>query len=98
MNIDLSILAQWAGAITAIFAVVKLVVQPFTNSIKRNDSTMKSLEKAIDILTYDLKDSQKDREKIHKTLDLHSDKIGRLEDDSIRNSERIATLFNRGKS
>lgn len=98
MNLDLGILAQWAGAITAIFAVVKLVVQPFTNSIKKNDSTMKSLEKAIDILTYDLKDSQKDREKIHKTLDQHSDQIGRLEDESIRNSERIATLFNRGKN
>lgn len=66
MNIDLSILAQWAGAIAAIWAVVKLVVTPFKSAITKNDTTMKSLEKAIDVLTYDLKASQKDRENIHK--------------------------------
>lgn len=93
MNIDLSILAQWAGAIAAIFAVVKLVVTPFQSAIKRNDETMKALQKSIDMLTYDLKDSQKDRENIHKIIDTHTTQIGALQDDTIRNSERIATLF-----
>lgn len=95
MNVDLSLLAQWAGAIAGIWAVVKLVVAPFQNAIKRNDETMKALQKSIDMLTYDLKDSQKDRVNIHKVLDAHTNQIGALQDDTIRNSERIATLFNR---
>ena len=86
---------MWAGAIVTIWSMIRLVVTPFKNAIQRNDQTMKSLEKAIDILTYDLKDSQKDRETIHKILDVHTKQIGDLEDDTIRNTERINTLFNR---
>lgn len=95
MNVDLSVLAQWAGAIAGIWGLVKLVVTPFQNAIKRNDETMKVLQKSIDMLTYELKDSQKDRENIHKVIDTHTNQIGALQDDTIRNSERIATLFNR---
>ena len=95
MNIDLNLIAMWAGAIVTIWSMIRLVVTPFKNAIQRNDQTMKSLEKAIDILTYDLKDSQKDRETIHKILDIHTKQIGDLEDDTIRNTERINTLFNR---
>ena len=95
MNIDLNLIAMWAGAIVTIWSMIRLVVTPFKNAIQRNDQTMKSLEKAIDILTYDLKDSQKDRETIHKILDVHTKQIGDLEDDTIRNTERINTLFNR---
>ena len=95
MNVDLNVIAMWAGAIVTIWSMIRLVVTPFKNAIQRNDQTMKSLEKAIDILTYDLKDSQKDRETIHKILDVHTKQIGDLEDDTIRNTERINTLFNR---
>ena len=95
MNLDLNVIAMWAGAIVTIWSMIRLVVTPFKNAIQRNDQTMKSLEKAIDILTYDLKDSQKDRETIHKILDVHTKQIGDLEDDTIRNTERINTLFNR---
>lgn len=94
MNIDLNLIAMWAGAIATIWSMIRLVVTPFKNAITKNDQTMKSLEKAIDALTYDLKDSQKDREKIHKILDVHTRQIGELEDDTIRNTERINTLFN----
>lgn len=94
MNIDLNLIAMWAGAIATIWSMIRLVVTPFKNAINKNDQTMKSLEKAIDALTYDLKDSQKDREKIHKILDVHTKQIGELEDDTIRNTERINTLFN----
>lgn len=94
MNIDLNLIAMWAGAIATIWSMIRLVVAPFKNAITKNDQTMKSLEKAIDALTYDLKDSQKDRENIHKTLDEHTRQIGDLEDNTIRNTERINTLFN----
>lgn len=86
---------MWAGAIATIWSMIRLIVMPFKNAITKNDQTMKSLEKAIDILTYDLKDSKKDRDAIHKILDVHSKQIGDLEDDTIRNTERINTLINR---
>lgn len=95
MKIDLNIIAMWAGAIATIWSMIRLVVTPFKNAINKNDQTMKSLEKAIDALTYDLRDSQKDREKIHKILDVHTKQIGELEDNTIRNTERINTLFNK---
>ena len=95
MNIDLNLIAMWAGAIATIWSMIRLVVTPFKNAITKNDQTMKSLEKAIDALTYDLKDSQKDRENIHKILDVHTKQIGEIQDDTIRNSERISTLFKR---
>ena len=93
MNLDLNVIAMWAGAIVTIWSMIRLVVTPFKNAINKNDQTMKSLEKAIDALTYDLKDSQKDRENIHKILDVHTKQIGEIQDDTIRNSERISTLF-----
>lgn len=93
MNLDLNVIAMWAGAIVTIWSMIRLVVTPFKNAITKNDQTMKSLEKAIDALTYDLKDSQKDRENIHKILDVHTRQIGDLEDNTIRNTERINTLF-----
>lgn len=95
MNLDLKAIAMWAGAIATIWSMIRLVVTPFKNAINKNDQTMKSLEKAIDALTYDLRESQKDRENIHKVLDAHTTKIGKLEDDTIRNSERINTLINK---
>ena len=94
MNIDVNVIAMWAGAIVTIWSMIRLIVTPFKNVMTKNDQTMKSLEKAIDILTYDLKDSQKDRDAIHKVLDTHTKQIGDLEDDTIRNTERINTLYN----
>lgn len=95
MQIDLNLIAMWAGAIATIWSMIRLIVMPFKNAITKNDQTMKSLEKAIDILTYDLKDSKKDRDAIHKILDVHTKQIGDLEDNSIRNTERINTLINK---
>ena len=97
MQIDLNLIAMWAGAIVTIWSMLRLIVMPFKNIIAKNDQTMKSLEKAIDVLTYDLKDSKKDRDAIHKVLDEHTRQIGDLEDDTIRNSERISTLYSRIK-
>lgn len=93
MNIDLNLIAMWAGAIATIWSMIRLVVTPFKNAITKNDQTMKSLEKAVDALTYDLKNSQKDREKIHEILDGHTKQIGELEDNAIINTERINALF-----
>ena len=93
MNIDVALLAQWAGALMAIFAVIKFVVEPFQSSIKRNEEAMKSLQKTIDALSYDLRDSQKDRANLNKITDLHTVQIGQLQDDTIINKERISTLF-----
>lgn len=84
---------MWAGAIVTIWSMIKLVVTPFKNAINKNDQTMKSLEKAVDALTYDLKDSKKDRDAIHKVLDEHTKQIGDVEDNTIINTERINTLF-----
>lgn len=94
MNLDLNVIAMWAGAIATIWSMIRLVVTPFKNAINKNDQTMRSLEKAIDALTYDLRESQKDRENIHKVLDTHTKQIGDLEDNTIRNTERINTLYN----
>lgn len=102
MNVDFSIWAQWAGAIVAIWGAFKLIVTPFQNAMKKseetmrkNDEVMKSLQKSIDLLTFELKDSQKDRSSIHKTLDRHENRLGEVEDHTIRNTERINILYNR---
>lgn len=83
------------GALITVYSLVKLVVQPFTTAMKRNDVTNQALQKSVDMLAYDLKESQKDRDNIHKILDKHDDRLSRVEDDVIRNSEQIKTLFNR---
>lgn len=95
MNVDLNILAQWAGAIVAIWGAFKLIVEPFKSAIKRNDETMKSLQKSIDVLSFELQSSQSDRQRIHKVLDRHEVRLGEVEDHTIRNTERINTLFNK---
>lgn len=97
MNIDIVQIATIAGAIITIFSLAKLVVEPFNKAIKKNDDTMKSLQDTIKELAYDLKESQRDRESIHKIIDLHEVRIGKAEDDIIVNNERIKTLFERGK-
>lgn len=92
MTIDVVQVATIAGAIITIVSLAKLVVEPFRVAMKRNDATMKHLETTLNNLTRDLKDSQKDRENIHKILDSHEVRIGQNEDDIIRHNERINRL------
>lgn len=95
--IDIMQVGAIAGAILTILGLAKFVVGPFQSSIKKNNSTMESLQEMIRTLSFDLKDIQRDRVDIHKILDKHEDRIGKVEDNTIINSERITTLFNRGK-
>ncbi|MFU1594035.1 hypothetical protein [Streptococcus dysgalactiae] len=90
-------IASICGAIITVTSLVKLVVQPFQNSIKKNNETMRLLQNTIQTLTHDLKDSQKDRENIHKVLDRHEDRINRTEDEIIAHKEQLKTLFNKEK-
>lgn len=85
-----------AGALITIISFARLVVGPFKDALKQNQTAMKSLEKSIDALSFDLKESQKDRENIHKVLDRHEIRISKNEDAIIVNNERIKTLFERG--
>lgn len=92
MTIDVMQVATIAGAIITIVSLAKLVVEPFRVAMKRNGDTMKHLESTLNNLARDLKDSQKDRENIHKILDSHEVRIGKNEDDIIRHNERINRL------
>lgn len=92
MNINIVQVASIAGAIITIVSLAKLVVEPFKVAMKRNNDTMKNLETTLNNLARDLKDSQKDRENIHKILDSHEMRIGKNEDDIIRHTERINRL------
>ncbi|WP_455256664.1 hypothetical protein [Peptoniphilus asaccharolyticus] len=97
MKIDLQILAMWAGALSAIFAFAKLVVSPFLNAIKKNNITNELLQKAVEALTRDLKDMQKDRDNVHKILEKHEERIDRNADGILVHTEQIKTLFNNEK-
>ena len=96
MNWTIEQLSILAGALITIISFARLVVTPFNNALKQNQTAMKSLEKSIDTLSFDLKESQKDRENIHKILDRHETRISHAEDNIIVNNERIKTLFERG--
>ncbi|WPC08020.1 hypothetical protein [Globicatella sp. PHS-GS-PNBC-21-1553] len=97
MGVTLEQIVIIAGGLMTIISLAKLVVEPFNRAMKQNQTAMKSLEKSIDSLSFDLKDSQRDRENIHKVLDRHEMRIGKAEDAIIVNNERIATLSERGK-
>ncbi len=98
MTVDIIQVGAIAGAVLSIVGVWGFIVTPFKTAIKRNDETMRSLQDTIKELAYELKDSQKDRENIHKQLDKHEARIGKSEDDIIVNTERIATLFKERKN
>lgn len=97
MGVTLEQIVIIAGGLMTIISLAKLVVEPFNKVMKQNQTAMKSLEKSIDSLSFDLKDSQRDRENIHKVLDRHESRISQTEDAIIVNNERIKTLFERGK-
>lgn len=97
MGVTLEQIVIIAGGLMTVISLAKLVVEPFNKVMKQNQSAMKSLEKSIDSLSFDLKDSQRDRENIHKVLDRHENRISQTEDAIIVNNERIKTLFERGK-
>lgn len=97
MTVDIVQIATFAGALVTIWTLVKLVVRPFQNAIAKNDSTMKSLQNTIQTMTFELKESQRDRVNIHKVLDRHEERIGKNEDAIIVNNERISTLFKERK-
>ena len=97
MNVTLEQIAILAGALITIISFAKLVVGPFNEAMKENKIAMDELRKTIDMINFDVKDSQKDRENIHKILDRHENRISQTEDAIIVNNERIKTLFERGK-
>ena len=97
MGVTLEQIVIIAGGLMTIISLAKLVVEPFNKVMKQNQTAMKSLEKSIDSLSFDLKDSQRDRENIHKVLDRHENRISQTEDAIIVNNERIKTLYERGK-
>ncbi|MFV8064228.1 hypothetical protein ACMZ5S_07200 [Streptococcus pluranimalium] len=97
MTVDILQVASVAGALLTLAGLVKLVVQPFQNAMRKNDDTMKRLQETITTLTFELQDSQKDRQNIHRQLEKHEERIGRNEDAIIVNNERIATLFKERK-
>ena len=95
MNIDVSLVAQWACGFIAIFTFVKLVVHPFTKSMRKNEETMKSLEHTISEINRDIKDSVKDRERMHGILEKHEECIDAISKEQVRHGEQLKTLFSR---
>lgn len=93
MNIDIIQLSVIAGAIITIISLAKLVVEPFQKAIKKNDEVMRKLQETIKDMSYEVKESQRDRDNIHKILDSHELRIGKTEDEIILNNERIKQLF-----
>lgn len=93
MNVDIVQLSVIAGAIMTIISLAKLVVEPFQKAIKKNDEVMNKLQETIKDMSYEVKESQRDRDNIHKILDSHELRIGKTEDEIILNNERIKQLF-----
>lgn len=93
MSIDIVQLSVIAGAIITIISLAKLVVEPFQKAIKKNDEVMNKLQETIKDMSYEVKESQRDRDNIHKILDSHELRIGKTEDEIILNNERIKQLF-----
>ena len=90
MEFDVISIGAIAGAIITILTLAKLVVEPFTKTMRRNEETMKDLRRTIDTLSHDMQISRKETEDIKKIIDSHEIRIGRNEDEIIRHSERIA--------
>ncbi|HEO6611811.1 TPA: hypothetical protein VBA39_000880 [Streptococcus agalactiae] len=95
MNIDILQIGAASGAILSVIGLWAFVVNPFKTAMQKNEDTMSALKDTIKDLAYELKDSQRDRENIHKVLDIHEQRLGKTEDDIIVNKEQIKTLFNR---
>ncbi|MDD7758770.1 MAG: hypothetical protein PT939_04925 [Aerococcus suis] len=93
MHVDIVALGTIISIIIGLITIAKFIVGPFNTALKRNDEIMKNLQKSVDKLSYELRDSQKDRESIHKILDSYGARIGRNEDELITHRERINTLF-----
>lgn len=92
--LDVIQIGAFCGAILSIVGVWGLIVRPFKTAMRNNEDAMGALKDTIKELSYELKDSQRDRENIHKVLDVHEQRIGKNEDSIIVNSEQIKTLFN----
>lgn len=97
MNWTIEQISILAGALITIISFAKLVVGPFNEAMRENKNAMDQLRKTIDMINFDVKDSQRDRENIHKVLDRHEQRISQNEDAIIVNNERIKTLFERVK-
>lgn len=96
---DILQIASVCGGIITIISLVKLVVEPFQNAIKENNKAMLFLQETIQTLSYDLKESKKDRENIHLILDRHEERfdkheerINQAEDDLIVHREQLKNL------
>lgn len=89
---DILQIASVCGGIITIISLVKLVVEPFQNAIKENNKAMLFLQETVQTLSYDLKESKKDREGIHQRLDRHEERINQAEDDLIVHREQLKNL------
>lgn len=84
MTVDIEALVQWAMALTALVSFLGLIAKPFKKVMVGNKQAMRALEEAVKELSWELKESQKDRQAIHRTLDVHGERLSRVEDDVIR--------------
>lgn len=89
LNVSLIQVSTIAGALITIFTLAKLVVNPFKTAMSKNNNTMKILQETLSNLTRDLKESQKDRENIHRILERHDTRIDNNREAIIRHEERL---------
>lgn len=94
LNVTLIQISTIAGALITIVTLAKLVVNPFKTAMSKNNNTMKNLQEALNNLTRDLKESQKDRENIHLILEKHDTRIDNNREAIIRHEERLNKHIN----
>ena len=94
LNVTLIQVSTIAGALITIVTLAKLVVNPFQTSIKKNNNTMKDLQQTLSELMHGLKESQKDRENIHRILERHDTRIDNNREALIRHEERLNKHIN----
>lgn len=94
LNVTLIQVSTIAGAIITIVTLAKLVVNPFKIAMSKNNNTMKNLQETLNELMHGLKESQKDRENIHRILERHDTRIDNNREAIIRHEERLNKHIN----
>lgn len=94
LNVTLIQVSTIAGAIITIVTLAKLVVNPFKSAMNKNNNTMKNLQETLNELMHGLKESQKDRENIHRILERHDTRIDLNREAIIRHEERLNKHIN----
>ncbi|MFA1326992.1 hypothetical protein ACR9FV_08430 [Streptococcus dysgalactiae subsp. equisimilis] len=100
MTIDITSVAQWCVALTAIIVFLKWVSAPVKHVLDNNKKAMEALESAIVKISDDLKDnnykwteSKNHRDRLQKVQDQHEIRIGIVEDRLISHDEQLKTLW-----